>query len=106
MRSIKWRQVFFIITCICSFLLGLWNVTQTSTIKFWLKTMSLQKMGFRGVTTPRTLSSELYHAIEILIAFAVPVGLIWLIYFFIARYIFPPSADRLKNISKKYLLKN
>ncbi len=106
MKSIKWRPVFFIITCVFSTLFGFWNVTQTVSIKLWFKILSLQKMGIMGVAPPSSLSNEIFHAIDLFIAFTVPVGLTWLIYFFIVRYIFPPSKYRLKNISNKYLLKH
>lgn len=104
MKSIKWRPVFFVMTCVCSLIFGFWSITQTASYKLWLKKLTWQKMDMMGVTVPRPLSSEIYYAIELLVAFALPVGLTWLVYFFIARYIFPPSKYRLKNISKKYLL--
>ncbi|RKU09968.1 hypothetical protein C6501_14240 [Candidatus Poribacteria bacterium] len=91
MKSIIWQRGFFILTLISSLLLGFWGITKSSLYMEFLRSMSRQKMDVVWVHAPRQLGTELYIAAEFLIAFAVPFGLTWLIYFVVTRVVFPNS---------------
>ena len=91
MKSIIWRRSFFILTLISSLLLGFWAATTTSLYMEFRRLMSLSKMDVMWVSAPRQLGTELYIAAEFLIAFAVPFGLTWLVYFIITRVVLPNS---------------
>lgn len=91
MKSIIWQRGFFILTLISSLLLGFWGITGSSLYMEFLRSMSRQKMDVMWVQVPRQFGTELYIAAEFLIAFAVPFGLTWLIYFVVTRVVFPKS---------------
>ncbi len=91
MKSIIWKRGFFILTLISSLLLGLWGATKSSLYMEFLRLMSFQRMDVHVLHFPRPLTTELYIAAEFLIAFAVPFGLTWLIYFGITRFVTPRS---------------
>lgn len=101
MKSIIWKRGFFILTLISSLLLGFWGITKSSLYMGFLRSMSRQKMDVVWVQAPRQLGTELYIAAEFLIAFAVPFGLTWLVYFIITRVVFPNSRIGIDKTKKE-----
>ena len=105
MKSITWKKGFFFLTFVFSLLLGFWGITQSYLYMEFLRLMSYQKMDMIPLNAPRPLGTELYIAADFLIAFAVPFGLTWLIYFGITRFVTPRSrASKIResNIRRSY----
>ena len=97
MKSINWRSVFLPITYVLSFLSGIWGATQTIFIQEILRRISLQKADIMAVPYQKPFTTQLYHAAEFLVAFAIPCGLVWLVYFIITRLL--TTRPRVRNLS-------
>ena len=85
MKSINWKFVFLPITFVLSILTGIWMATQTIFVQEILRDISSQEADIMGVTYQKPFMTQLYHAAEVLVAFAIPCGLVWLTYFTITR---------------------
>ena len=94
MKSINWKFVFLPITFVLSILAGIWMATQTIFIQEILRTISLQKADIGIVHYQKPFTTQLYHAAEFLVAFAIPCGLVWLVYFILTRLLTTRSSVR------------
>ncbi|MYB65020.1 hypothetical protein F4083_12385 [Candidatus Poribacteria bacterium] len=94
MKSINWKFVFLPITFVLSILAGIWMATQTIFIQEILRTISLQKADIGIVRYQKPFTTQLYHAAEFLVAFAIPCGLVWLTYFTITRLLTTRTRER------------
>ncbi len=94
MKSINWKFVFLPITFVLSILAGIWMATQTIFIQEILRTISLQKADIGIVPYQKPFTTQLYNAAEFLVAFAIPCGLVWLVYFILTRLLTTRSRVR------------
>lgn len=104
MKPTNWKKRLFFLTFVSSLLLGFWGITQSYLYMEFLRLMSYRKMNVMPLNAPRPLATELYIAVEFLIAFAVPFGLTWLIYFVVIRFVFPNSKKQIDETSKDNFL--
>lgn len=101
MKSIIWKKGFFFLTFVFSLLLGFWGITNSYLYMEFLMLMSRQKMDVMWVDAPKQLGTELYIAADFLIAFAVPFGLIWLLYFLFTRYVWRGFRLQIERTGRK-----
>lgn len=81
-----WKKGFFYLTLGLSILFGYLVAKQTEFYKHLLKSMSDQTKDVMRLQYKST-STEVYLWIEFLICFAVPFGLVWLLYFITMRLV-------------------
>lgn len=100
MKSSNWKAGFFWLTLVLSILFGFWGAIKTLLYREFLRYMSYQKMDMMWVHAPKQLGVELYIAAEFIIAFAIPFGLTWLIYFIVSRVVFPNVRTQVNRSNK------
>ena len=85
MKSMNWKLVLYPITFVLSILIGFWGVTGTYLYQEFVRRISMQKAGIVGIAYQKPFTSQLFDAAEFLVAFIIPCGLVWLVYFLITR---------------------
>ncbi len=94
MKSINWKLVLLPITFVLSLLIGFWMATQTAFFQDILRYISYQKADIMGVPYHKPFTTQLIQASEFIVAFVIPCGLVWLVYFFISRHLTTRSRVR------------
>ncbi len=100
MKSMNWRFVFLPITFVLSILVGFWGVSGTYLYQEFVRRISMQKAGFvgiAGIAYQKPFTSQLFDAAEFLVAFIIPCGLVWLVYFMITRLL--TTRPRVRKLS-------
>ena len=85
MKSMNWRFVFLPITFVLSILAGFWGVSGSYLYQEILRMNALQKLDIGVVAYQKPFTTQLFNAAEFLVAFIIPCGLVWLVYFIITR---------------------
>ncbi len=85
MKSINWKLVLYPITFVLSILIGFWGVTGTYLYHEFVRYNALRKADIMWVPYQKPLTTQLFYAAEFLVAFIIPCGLVWLVYFLITR---------------------
>ena len=97
MKSMNWKIVFLPITFVLSILVGFWGVSGTYLYQVFVVRISMQKAGIVGIAYQKPFTSQLFNAAEFLIAFIIPCGLVWLVYFIITRFL--TARPRVRKLS-------
>ncbi len=85
MKSINWKLVLYPITFVLSILAGFWGVTGTYLYHEFVRHNALRKADMMWVPYQKPFTTQLFNAAEFLVAFIIPCGLVWLVYFLITR---------------------
>lgn len=97
MKSINWKLVLYPITFVLSILFGFWGVSGTDLYQVFLRDISLQKADIMRVPYQIPFTTHLFSAAEFLVAFIIPCGLVWLVYFTITRLL--TARPRVRKLS-------
>lgn len=97
MKSMNWKLVFLPITFVLSIFAGFWGVTGTYLYQEFVRRISMQKAGIVGIAYQKPFTTQLLHAAEFLIAFIIPCGLVWLVYYIITRLL--TTRPRVRKLS-------
>ena len=85
MKSMNWKLVLYPITFVLSILAGFWGASGSYLYHEFLRDIALQKANIMMLHYQKPLTTQLFNAAEFLVAFIVPCGLVWLVYFLITR---------------------
>lgn len=97
MKSINWKFVLFPITFVLSILIGFWSASGTYLYQEFLRRISMQKADMMRLPYQKPFTSQLFDAAEFLVAFIIPCGLVWLVYFIITRFL--TTRPRVRKLS-------
>ena len=96
MNSINWKFVLFPITFVLSILFGFWIASKTALYQEMLRDISYQKADIMRVSYQKPFTTQLFLAAEFLVAYVIPCGLVWLVYFIISRFL--TTRSRVKKL--------
>lgn len=94
MKSINWKFILFPITFVLSILFGFWSAANTYLYQEILRNYTYQKADIMLVPYHKPFTTQLMLAAEFFVAYIIPCGLVWLVYFIIIRFLTTRSRVR------------
>ena len=87
MKSISWKKGVFYLTLVLSILFGFLVAKNSAFYKLLFQSMSDEVQNVMRLQYNVSILTTIYLFGEFLISFAVPFGLVWLLYFITTRFI-------------------